>query len=525
MPEFAFNANDRHGSLVEGTVNAPDMSAAAEQVRAMGYAPLRIQLIESASVPAAVGVSQFSPYGASGVGTGAPAPVDLTQAFPLETPQPLVPQTENAQATVQRMERLEPWERGGTIPQAETPPPALTINHNGIPIPAPRAPQSAPEWNRPVVRTPYGAGADTNKPFAQRFKETLIYPIYAGVVIKDLAPFYRQFAAMINAGLPLYQALSALEANTANPKLKEIARAGQAQVQAGGKFSEVMASYPWIFAPMQIELVRAAEKGGMLDKTLVEIAEYVEHEIEIRRLVSRETLYPKITLFMAFVILGRPGFGGGMPAVASLVVGSMGKMEYTAANYLMDTVGFLAMWIVPIMALVALFRLSLFNVPGVREKYDTIKMAIPGLGGLVRMFAMAKFLRTFAALFRAGFSIPASLEIAGDACGNGVIGATAKRAIPRVERGEFLSDVLSSYGVFPPIAYNMMRTGETSGNLDAMLGKTADFFEDEAKTKSHQTAIAFGVLVFLLVALLVGRAIIGQYMSYGAGIGNAASGE
>jgi type II secretory pathway component PulF len=71
----------------------------------------------------------------------------------------------------------------------------------------------------------------------------------------------------------------------------------------------------------------------------------------------------------------------------------------------------------------------------------------------------------------------------------------------------------------------MMRTGETSGNLDAMLGKTADFFEDEAKTKSHQTAIAFGVLVFLLVALLVGRAIIGQYMSYGAGIGNAASGE
>lgn len=521
MPEFAFNANDRHGSLVEGTVAASDMSAAAEQVRAMGYAPLRIQLIESVSVPAASGIGSFNPYGSAGAGASAPAPVDLTNAFPLDAP----PRSEDAALTAQRMERLEPWERGGAIPQENAPPPALTMNHNGIPIAAPRAPQPAPpEWERPVVSAPYGAGADTSKPFAQRFKETLIYPIYAGVVIKDLAPFYRQFAAMINAGLPIYQALSALEANTANPKLKEIARAGQAQVQAGGKFSEVMASYPWIFAPMQIALVRAAEKGGMLDQTLIEIADYIEHEIEVRRLISRETLYPKLTLLMAFVILGRPGFAGGMPAVASLVVGGMGKMEYSAANYFWDTLGFLAMWIVPILALVALFRLSLFNVPGVRENYDSVKMAIPGLGNLVRQFAMAKFLRTFSALFRAGFSIPSALEIAGDACGNGVIASAARRAIPRVERGEFLSDVLSSYGVFPPIAYNMMRTGETSGNLDGMLGKTADFFEDEAKTKSHQMAIAFGVFVFLVVALLVGKAVIGQYMSYGAGIGNAANG-
>lgn len=520
MPEFAFSANDRYGSVVEGTVVADDMSAAAEQVRGMGYAPLRIQLIEAASVPAASGVSQFNPYGSSGISV---APIDLSQAYAPETPAPLVPLGDDSAA---RMERLEPWERGGAIPQNEMPPPSLTLSESGVVIPASRPPLQNPnpvDTPSPNVRTPYSSRvlAEQNKPLAQRFKETVIYPIYAGVVIKDLSQFYRQFSTLINAGLPIFQALIALESNTSNPKLKEIARAGQAQVQAGGKFSEVMSAYPWIFSPMQIELIRAAEKGGMLDQTLLDVADYVDHEIEIRRLVSRETLYPKFTLFVAFMILGRPGFAGGMPAVASMVVGGMGKMEYSMAAYLWDTVGFMAMWIVPIIALVALFRLSLFNVDGVREKYDTVKMAIPGLGGLVRQFAMAKFLRTFGALFRAGFSIPTSLEIAGDACGNGVIGAAAKRAIPRVERGELLSDTLSSYGVFPPMAYNMIRTGETSGNLDEMLNKTADFYEAEAKTKAHQAAIGFGVFVFLMVALLVGRAIIGFYGGYAAGVSSA----
>ncbi len=520
MPEFAFSANDRYKSVVEGTVVADDMSAAAEQVRGMGYAPLRIQLIEAASVPAASGVSQFNPYGSAGINTA--APIDLTQTYTTETPAPLIPLADDAAA---RMERLEPWERGGAIPQNEMPPPSLTLSESGVVIPAPRPPQNPPPIDAPSpnVRTPYSAKvlAEQNKPLAQRFKETLIYPIYAGVVVKDLSQFYRQFATLINAGLPIYQALGALEANTTNPKLKEIARAGQAQVQAGGKFSEVMSAYPWIFAPMQIALIRAAETGGMLDKTLLEVADYIDHELEMRRIVKRETMQPKLTLFIAFMILGRPGFSGGMPAVSQWVVGGMGKMDYGTLNYLLDTVGFIAFWVVPILALIALFRLSLFNIDGVREKYDTIKMAIPGLGGLVRQFAMAKFLRTFASLFRAGFSIPTSLEIAGDACGNGVIGAAAQRAIPRVERGELLSDTLASYGVFPPMAYNMIRTGETSGNLDAMLDKTADFYEAEASTKSRQAAVAFGVAIFLLVALLVGRAVIGFWGGYGNSVANA----
>ena len=432
MPEFAFSANDRYKSVVEGTVVADDMSAAAEQVRGMGYAPLRIQLIEAASVPAASGVSQFNPYGSAGMNTA--PPIDLSQAYSPETALPPVPLSDDAAA---RMERLEPWERGGAIPQNEMPPPSLTLSESGVVIPAPRPPQNPnpTPTTSPNVRTPYSsqARAEQSKPFAQRFQETFIFPIYAGVVIKDLSQFYRQFATLIDAGLPIFQALSALEANTTNPKLKEIARAGQAQVQAGGKFSEVMSAYPWIFSPMQIELIRAAEKGGMLDQTLRHVADYIDHEIEIRRIVKRETMQPKITLFMALMILGKSGFVSGMPAVSQLVVGknlgsgglSSSGDAYTLMNYFMDTVGFAAMVFVPIFALIVLFRLSLFNIDGVREKYDTVKLALPCLGNVVRQFAMAKFLRTFAALFRAGFSIPSALEIAGDACGNGVVASAA----------------------------------------------------------------------------------------------------
>ena len=217
------------------------------------------------------------------------------------------------------------------------------------------------------VRIPYARGVDDEKSLKQRFLETMVYPVFSGVVIKELAPFLRQFATLIDAGLPLYQALVALEKNTPNQKLKEMAREGQRQVQAGGRFSDVMAAYPWIFQPMQVAMIRAAEQGGMLDQVLRQVADYIEHEMEIRRLISRETLYPKITLFVALMILGRPGFTSGLPAVSSLVLGSMGKAAYTFSNYLMDTVGFGLLIAIPIVAIAIACRLFLFNIAGVRE--------------------------------------------------------------------------------------------------------------------------------------------------------------
>ncbi|HZO88940.1 MAG TPA: type II secretion system F family protein [Chthonomonadaceae bacterium] len=542
MPQFTFKATDRMGNTVEGTVAAADPLLANDQVRRMGYVPVTILPTgEQAAGSAPDTLATAPPVGMTPGQAAAPAPsgpkpIDLTQPvteLPAFANPLLAPLTGEGSEATANMERIEPWQRGGPVPQSLSP----------LPLPGQAARveaiQEMPPAGGATYRTPprletarglehpgipYGLGVARRVSLWQRAKETLIYPIFSGVVIKDLAPFYRQFATLINAGLPLYQALVALESNTNNRKLKEIARAGQAQVQAGGRFSEVMAAYPWIFPPMQIELVRAAEQGGMLDRVLLQIADYIEHELEIRRLISRETLYPKFVLFVALMILGKPGFEGGMPAIAQLVVGSMGKLPYTFWNYLQDTFGWGLAILLPLLAAVVVFRLFLFNVKGVRETYDTFKMSLPVLGNLVRQFAVAKFARTFAALYRGGFSMGASLQIAGDACGNAVLRNAAHKAIAAADRGELISGALSASGIFPRMTIDLFRTGETSGNLDEMLDKAADFHEQEARTKSHQAAIAFGVIVFLAVALMVARAIVGFYSGYAAGV-SAAGGE
>lgn len=503
MPEYMFRATDRLGNTVVGTVHGADPPGAAEQVRRMGYTPVQVE-------PVASGAMSHAGH------TATPATASTSS-------RPLVPLNgEWVEPPVSN--RLEPWERGGPIPQPPAPP--VSLNASGMPVvPASGAmPSMAAVQAPPVSRIPYGADQEIEKSLWQRFLEAMVYPIYSGVVIKDLASFYRQFATLIDAGLPLYQALVALEGNTHNPKLKEVARAGQQQVQAGGRFSDVMQAYRWAFSPMQIELVRAAEKAGTLDQTLRQIADYIEHELEIRQLIRRETFYPKLTLFIAVMILGAPGFSGALPAIAALVLGSMGRTTYSGVNYLWDTFGLMASAVVPLVLVVAVFRMFLFHKRGFREAYDMIKLSLPVLGGTVRQFALGRFARAFAALYRAGFSMCASLEIAGDACANAVMREAAYRAAHRAANGGSVADALGASGVFPPVALNLLRTGETSGNLDVLMDKMADFFEGEAKTRSHQAGIALGVLVFLAVALLVGQAVIGQYTGYATGVMRGAEG-
>lgn len=533
MPEFAFNARDSLGNSVEGSLAAPDMTAAGEQIRRMGYVPVEIRpsglLVAGGALSATQGTVLTPTIAAVA------APEDRTLALaesPAPAPAGRILLGEDRTGESVPSGHLEPWQRGGPVPQPPTP----TVRIPSTPevtramAPLPGAGELAASGPRPLAareggpRIPYQAGNSLPKSLAQNVLETLVYPLFSGVVIKDLAAFYRQFATLLNAGLPLYQCMVGLESNTENRKLKEIVRAGQAQVLAGGQFSDVMASYPWIFSPMQTALTRAAEAGGTLDDTLRRLADYVEHELEIRRLISRETLYPKLVLAAAIFILGLPGLTGEMPAVAQLVVGSLKPgFEYTFGRYLWDTVGFSLLMAVPISGFYALVRLSFFNVSGVRETYDTVKMSVPGVGKLVRMFALARFGRTFASLYRGGFPMGTALEIAGDTCGNAVVRKAALQARPHADRGALASEALRSSGVFPPLAIDMFRTGETTGNLDEMMDRMAEFYESEARLKSHMVAMIFATGVFLLVALLVGRAIITQYMSYGNAAVNVGS--
>jgi type II secretory pathway component PulF len=526
MPEFSYSATDRVGKTIEGRINATDLHEVAQLLRGAGLSATRVDLLAPAGVSAAV-ASPPIPESMETPGFGvslASAPIDLTQPMapaPMDLTQPVAPApidlTQPVSTVPVNGQRLEPWERGGPAP-IMTPPP---INQPAVAAAVPGASIAGPRTEYPRNRQQALRVMLPRQEVStfERFKQMFIYPVTSGVKLQDTVPFYRQFATLVNAGLSLYQSLSGLEGNTQNPRLKEVAREGQRRVQEGGQFSDVLAAYPWIFPPMHVALIRAAEQGGMLDEALRRIAGYVEHELEIKRMISRETLYPKIVIFVAIMILGRTGFGGGQMAVVGLVLSKI-----TGMQYLMDTFGFMAALLIPVLAAVVVFRLFLFNVKGVREGYDRFKMSIPGLGKLVRMFAIAKFVRTFAALYRAGFSMVSALEGAGESCGNGVVTAAAYRAARHAERGGIASEALTASGFFPHMAIDMFRTGEATGNLDAMLDKVADYYESEGATKSHQLAMIFGVVVFLIVAILVGFQIISFYTGSAQSTMSAGSG-
>ena len=548
MPHYAFRATDRMGNSIDGTVSASNEALAANQIGQMGYALISLDSVAAAESPQGMTASAAVGMSPPAMQSAAPPPpcgggIDLTQpiaAMPAPGRSLLTglggdELDLNRTAEMRPEAALQPWERGTPLERA--PAPQMTLSASGAvlgraqPIassqigvaagspPSVYHPGSAIEMSRGGERTGHSARPEAQKPLGTRIMEVIVYPVFSGVVIKDLAPFYRQFATLIGAGIPIFQSLIALEGNTQNPKLKEVARAGQLKVQTGGKFSDVLAAWPWIFQPVEVELIRAAEQGGMLEQVLKQIADYIEHDWEIKRLVSRETMYPKIVLFVALMILGLP-FLLHPPdmALVRLVLGGMGRQAYSGLDYLRDTLGFgllvLAVFFVPFV----FFRLSLFNVKGVREGYDTVKNAIPGFGTLAKMFAVARFGRTMAALYRGGFGMSYALEIAGDASGNAVLRDAVQRAIPLAERGALISESLRSSGFFTPMAIDMFRTGETSGRLDEMLDKMADFYEAEGKLKTKQAALILGTGIFLIVAILVAVAVVSFWTGYGNGV-------
>jgi type II secretory pathway component PulF len=254
----------------------------------------------------------------------------------------------------------------------------------------------------------------------------------------------------------------------------------------------------------------------MLDQMMNRIADYLEQEIALRRLISRLTLYPKITIFLALFILGKSFFTDALPAFSKLVIGSMGKMNYSGMDYLNDTLFFLC-WIgLGAFAITAFCRIVLFQSAAAQESYERIKMSIPGLGTVARKFALAKFGHAFGAMYAGGLPLNTAIQVAGNASGSKVVGRATTRAIYSMERGTTLSQAFRETGAFPPIVLDMLHTGEQTGNVDAMMSKVAEYLEGDAEQKAHAYSHIFAATVGLIVAMFIGYAIIKFYTQLGS---------
>ncbi len=542
VEQFTYTATDRMGNVVDGKLQAVDHADAVKQIRKQGLSPVGVQL----SVPAAkMATAVESPSRSN-----RPAPIDLTQPVvympeaaadkylmsdderpmlieDVERPDiglaahtsisNMMPEKTEAMAAATsaeelaaRMSHLEPWERA-EISARMDPAADTTVQM------APQRVHHRTKTVRGLEKMDFGANSSRQVSISQRFSEVMIYPIMSGVRLKDLAQWYRQYGTLINAGLNFNQALTALADNTKNTKLVEITNKGADMVRTGGYFSDVMAAYPWVFPSMHLEMFRAAEHGGMMEDTLRQLGDYVEHELSIRSLVSRETLYPKIVLFALLMIMGLGGIRGGLPAIATLILGG------TMRDYLMETIGFGLMLLLPILGLVVFFRLFAFNIVKVRHVYDEVKIKLPVVGKIIRGFCIAKFARTYSALSRAGFSSSSALQIAGDASGNVVFARASHYAAMKAEQGYLPSQALYETKQFTQMTIDMLRTAETSGSIDMMMDKVADYHELEAKASSHTVAMIFSVAVLLIVGLIVGSTVVGQYRGYAGAVQSAGS--
>lgn len=307
----------------------------------------------------------------------------------------------------------------------------------------------------------------------------------------DFMVFFRQLAGMLRGGMTLSQALTSLATSAPTERLRQIAKAAAERVSTGAKLSEVMKEYPRVFDSFQIAMVETGETSGNLDAILSRLAEYLEHEIELRNLLRRITFHPKLVFVFAIIVvlaLRRTEFGASLGPLAAAIP-----------------------WMIGILAVVwLLFTLGLCD-PTFRSAWDSLKLVLPVLGGVVRGLAAAKFSSGLAALYRSGAPLSSAVRTAAAASGNSHVEKRLLAAASLLDQGHSLSDVVARAGVFPPVMLSMLATGEQTGSVDDALEKVREYLDGESRTKAEQIGWALAIGMYLAVALLVGYIAVSFY--------------
>jgi type IV pilus assembly protein PilC len=331
---------------------------------------------------------------------------------------------------------------------------------------------------------------------------------------KSLQVFSRQFATMIEAGLNVVTALVILEEQTEDKKLAKVITELRADVEGGLLLSEAMARHPRIFSRLFISMIEAGEAAGILDVVLDRVAYQIEKETRIKRRVKGAMMYPLMVMsFATLVLIGMLMFlvpifvdifaqlNGQLPMLTQIVV--------TMSNILRSY--FYIVFPVMGLTIYAFFRLK--KTEKGRRVWDRFRMRIPfGVGAIVVKVGMARFSRTLSTLVAAGVDIIRSLEITGSTAGNSLIEDATAVVRARVHQGVPIAIPLEEEKIFPPMVAQMVRVGEETGELEKMLEKIADFYEDEVDSSIATLTSVIEPLMMIGVGMVVGVIIISMYM-------------
>ncbi len=331
---------------------------------------------------------------------------------------------------------------------------------------------------------------------------------------KSLQVFSRQFATMIEAGISVVGALVVLEEQTEDRTLADVISQLREDVEAGELLSQAMARHPKVFNRLYIAMVETGEAAGILDQVLDRVAFQIEKETKIKRRVKSAMLYPVIVLTFATLVLG--GMLMFLVPIFTKIFSSLGGDLPTLTLYVVKASNLLrGYWFIIIPAIVGTivgFRKWKATESG-RRKFDVFKLKLPAkIGDTVRKITLARFSRTLATLVAAGVDIIRALEITASTAGNWVIESALLDVREKVHEGIPISQPLSANPDFPPMVGHMIKVGEETGELDKMLGKVADFYEDEVDTAIATLTSIIEPLMMICVGLVVGVIIISMYL-------------
>jgi type IV pilus assembly protein PilC len=349
---------------------------------------------------------------------------------------------------------------------------------------------------------------------ASRFDLEKIQNSFVKVSIKDKAVFSRQFAALVNAGVAIVRSLGLLSEQSGNPKLKAALTEISADVQTGVSLSDAMRKHPDCFDGLYVSMIQAGEIGGVLDEVLNRLAKLLEDVSRLQNQIKSALSYPVVVGFLATAIfLGMTIFL--IPIFANIFKAVGGELP-ALTQFLMTCSEVLrSYWSLLIIAI--LFALSFayqqyYKTPFGKLNIDGLSLKVPLFGDLIQKSSIARFSRTFGSLTRSGVPILTCLEIVRDTSGNQVIANAIDAAREEVQQGGMISVALLKENVFPMMAIQMMSIGEETGQLDGMLMKVADFYEDEVEQAVKALTSILEPVMIVVLGGMVGTILLAMYL-------------
>ena len=373
---------------------------------------------------------------------------------------------------------------------------------------------TSPEQARAILQNRFSSVGNVQKAFSFNLDFSDLNARFASLSIRDKAIFSRQFAAMVNAGVAMVRCLGVLSEQCPNPKLKKALLAISGEVQQGTNLSDAMRKHPQCFDALYISMVQAGEVGGVLDEVLNRLAKLLEDMARLKNQVKSAMAYPTVVGILAILVfLGMTIF---LIPIFAKIFEDLGTELPALTQFMVNLSKLLRSWqiIIPIgiiFGIVTAIRWY-YKTPIGRVQIDGFLLKMPLFGDLNQKSAVARFCRIFGTLTRSGVPILNSLDIVRDTSGNQVIANAIESAKIEIQQGGMISLAFQKEQVFPVMAIQMISIGEETGELDSMMMKVADFYEDEVEQAVKALTSIIEPLMMVVLAGMVAVILLSMYL-------------